>query len=130
MILIHMFIAMYIIFSIHPCRWDCTHEQTAFESYTKVAKESHHGFEVSIAGLLIDEKWPFVGSSPDGIIKCMCCGKVALEIKCPFASKMAYKKETKRTFVCHRRMDNGPSREITHTTIRYKCKLTSASSPI
>lgn len=29
-------------------------------------------------------KWPHLGASPDGIVLCSCCGKGALEIKCPY----------------------------------------------
>ena len=98
MILIHVLIAVHIIFCIHACRWGCTHEQNAIEAYTKVAKESHEGFEVSVAGLFIDEKWPFVGASPDAIITCKCCGKGVLEIKCPFCFKDGLPEEDQHNF--------------------------------
>jgi hypothetical protein len=35
-------------------------------------------------GFAINSQHPFLGATPDGIISCDCCGKGALEIKCPF----------------------------------------------
>ena len=44
----------------------------------------HQDFTLRKAGLYISKEKPFLGASPDGIISCSCCGKGALEIKCPF----------------------------------------------
>ena len=41
------------------------------------------------SGLVINCQWPYMGASPDGIIKCKCHGKGVLEIKCPFCHKVA-----------------------------------------
>lgn len=32
----------------------------------------------------VDSDYPFLGASPDGVIKCKCCGEGLLEIKCSF----------------------------------------------
>ena len=44
----------------------------------------HQDFTLTKAGLYISKEKPFLGACPDGIISCSCCGKGALEIKCPF----------------------------------------------
>ena len=44
----------------------------------------HQDFTLRKVGLYISKEKPFLGASPDGIISCSCCGKGALEIKCPF----------------------------------------------
>ena len=48
-------------------------------------KHIHEGFEASTTGLHINEKFPFLGASPDGLTKCSCCTEKLglLEIKCP-----------------------------------------------
>ena len=34
--------------------------------------------------MYINPKWPFIGASPDGIVKCDCCAEGVVEIKCPY----------------------------------------------
>jgi len=41
-------------------------------------------YGVTECGLFINTQCPFIGTSPDEIIKCTCHGKGILEIKCPF----------------------------------------------
>ena len=45
----------------------------------------HVNFEVVEVGLYINSDTPYIGASPDGIVKCDCHEPRALEIKCPFA---------------------------------------------
>lgn len=35
-------------------------------------------------GLHVDELYPFLGVSPDGLISCKCCGEGLIEIKCSY----------------------------------------------
>ena len=60
-------------------------EEIAFECYVEQMKHIHEGFEASTTGLHINEKFPFLGASPDGLTKCSCCTEKLglLEIKCP-----------------------------------------------
>ena len=44
----------------------------------------HHECEVTKSGLVICEDRPFLGVSPDGCVKCKCCGRGLVEIKCPY----------------------------------------------
>ena len=69
--------------------WDCQHEQKARDIYNKVVKGHHEDFSVTDSSLVVNCQWPYMGASPDGIIKCKCYGKGVLEIKCPFCHKEA-----------------------------------------
>ena len=51
------------------------------------AKESHSGLKIIKAGLFIDPERPYIAATPDGIIECDCCGRGALEVKCPYNYK-------------------------------------------
>ena len=71
-------------FATEATQWGCTHEPAAREQNIKVRQESHAGVSVVKTGLVINPEWPHLGASPDGIVHCSCCGKGALEIKCPY----------------------------------------------
>ena len=49
--------------------------------------KEHPGFSVCKSGLVIHPLYPHMGASPDGLIKCRCCGPGVLEVKCPFSCK-------------------------------------------
>ena len=51
-----------------------------FESY----KQHHRQAEIKMCGLFIDNKAPYLGASPDALVKCKCCGQGLLEVKCSF----------------------------------------------
>ena len=36
---------------------------------------------------MIHPSYPFMGSSPDSFVKCECCGKGVIEVKCPYSCK-------------------------------------------
>ena len=57
------------------------------EDYKQAALKHHQGLTVEEAGLFVHPDMPFIGASPDRIITCECCGKGALEVKCPFCAK-------------------------------------------
>ncbi len=44
-------------------------------------------FSLCKSGLVNNCDYPFFGASPDGIIKCRCCGDGVLEIKCPYSCR-------------------------------------------
>ena len=64
-------------------------EEIAFECYVEQMKHTHEGFEASNTGLHINEKFPFLRASPDGLTICSCCTEKLglLEIKCPKSCK-------------------------------------------
>lgn len=50
-------------------------------------RASHDNLVVRQCGLFIIEGHPYMGTSPDGLVKCDCCPERVLEIKCPESMK-------------------------------------------
>ncbi|KAK7495255.1 hypothetical protein BaRGS_00013437, partial [Batillaria attramentaria] len=71
-----------------PRHWGITQEETARHQYTAVMAESHVGFCAEKCGLFVNPEFPYIGASPDGLVKCTCCGSGCLEVKCPFKHKL------------------------------------------
>ncbi|CAC5355674.1 unnamed protein product [Mytilus coruscus] len=46
-------------------------------------QRKHQDLKVEETGLYIDTKKGYLGSSPDGMVECSCCGSGVLEVKCP-----------------------------------------------
>ena len=72
------------VFTSKQTEWGKKHETIARERYLKVARVKHQNLQLSENGLYINPKWPFIGASPDGIVKCDCCAEGVVEIKCPY----------------------------------------------
>ncbi len=49
----------------------------------------HAEFEIKPCGFFVDSNNSYIGATPDGLIKCKCCGTGVLEIKCPYCAKEA-----------------------------------------
>lgn len=64
--------------------WGENMEETARQAYTAFMARSHQDFCISSCGLVVRPSEPHLGSSPDGIARCTCCGKGMVEIKCPY----------------------------------------------
>ena len=64
-----------------------SHEKPAISNYFKHMQPFHTDFEVKQCGWFLNEKYPCFGASPDGLIKCKCCGDGCLEIKCPSSAQ-------------------------------------------
>jgi len=65
-------------------RWGRSHERAALLTYENFSKKKHEQFNVKNSGLHVNSKYPHLGSSPDGMVSCKCCGLGLVEIKCPF----------------------------------------------
>ena len=48
---------------------------------------NHLNLTINEKGLVIHPEYPHFGASPDGYVKCYCCGCGVIEIKCPFSCK-------------------------------------------
>jgi hypothetical protein len=48
--------------------------------------DGHTDIEICESGLHLDPRYGYLGASPDLIVKCSCCGKGVVEIKCPLTS--------------------------------------------
>ena len=56
--------------------------------YFSIMHENHKHFSVSQSGLVLHPDFPYLGASPDGIVKCdCCCSSGVLEIKGSFRCK-------------------------------------------
>ncbi len=64
--------------------WGKSMEETARQAYTDLMVKNHQDFSVSSCGLVVRPSEPHLGSSPDSIVRCTCCGKGLVEIKCPY----------------------------------------------
>ena len=62
-------------------------EPKAFKQFHEDMEVKHTNFTVENTGLHVNEKFPYIGASPDGLTNCDCHGKGVLEIKCPFTFK-------------------------------------------
>ncbi len=68
-------------FKTAATKWGCDHERVAQEKYIQLSQHSHDEFNFQEAGLFLSTKYPFVGASPDGLVKCLCCSNGICEIK-------------------------------------------------
>ena len=86
-------------FQSQATAWGCTHEETACKAYVAQMVKEHPGFSVCKSGLVIHPLYPHMGASPDGLIKCGCCGPGVLEVKCSFSCKdKSFMEATAETF--------------------------------
>ena len=53
--------------------------------YLIISFPNHDHLAVGDSRIVINPQLPYMGSSPDGVIKCKCCGKEVLDIKCPYS---------------------------------------------
>ena len=92
-------------FQSQATAWGCTHEETARKAYVAQMVKEHPGFSVCKSGLVIHPLYPHMGASPDGLIKCRCCGPGVLKVKCPFSCKdKSFMEATAETFFLNRQM--------------------------
>ena len=75
------------IFSTPSLSFGTLNEPIARQQYFEKYKLDHKKAEIKMCGLFIDPNFPFLGASPDGLIKCKCCGEGLVEIKCSFVHK-------------------------------------------
>ena len=74
-------------FTSEATEWGLKHEKTALEAYYSDMKKKHSNFKVEASGLVLHPDYPHLGASPDGVVRCDCCGLGVLEIKCPFSCR-------------------------------------------
>ncbi|XP_077561085.1 uncharacterized protein LOC144175895 [Haemaphysalis longicornis] len=74
-------------FSSRATEWVHSKEDVARRQFVSTVSSSHINFECTASGLHICSEYPFLAASFDGVITCECCGKGALEIKCPYTAQ-------------------------------------------
>uniref|UniRef100_A0A3P9DHM0 YqaJ viral recombinase domain-containing protein n=1 Tax=Maylandia zebra TaxID=106582 RepID=A0A3P9DHM0_9CICH len=65
-------------------KWGRDSENTTREWYTSQRKVRHKELKVDKCGFIINPSFPELGATPDALVKCECCGKGCVEIKCPY----------------------------------------------
>ena len=65
--------------------WGLKNEAKARQEYLAFASSEHSSLSVKTTGLHIDQSFPYLGASPDGLVACDCCGEGLLEVKCPYS---------------------------------------------
>ena len=68
--------------------WGITNEPTACKAYVDKMQALHDEFRYERAGLFINPAFPHLGTSPDGLVSCKCCGEGLVEIKCPYMHRL------------------------------------------
>ena len=68
-------------------QWGHEKEITASDLYGKKISKKHNEVNLVESGLIINQKWPFLGASPDRIRRCKCHGKTLVECKSLFAKR-------------------------------------------
>ena len=86
-IFVPRFVDIILILAGKFLSWDKNNEDVAHKRYIKKKKGKHKSFSFTTSGLYISAAYPFLGTTPDGILSCQCCGFGVLEIKCPLSSR-------------------------------------------
>ena len=63
------------------------HFQYALQAYKVQMLTSHEELIVTSTGFFISIEYPFLGASPDAIVKCNCCGLGVVEVKGPLCAQ-------------------------------------------
>ena len=72
-------------FSSEATDYGSKNEKIARDVLTEYLSNIHENVSVTDSGLFRSVVYPFLGASPDGILKCSCCETIfVIEIKCPF----------------------------------------------
>jgi len=68
-------------------KWGIEKEDIARREYIAKMSSMHQGFQCTLAGLVVNPQYPFLGASSDALIECSCCGQGIVEIKCPYSGQ-------------------------------------------
>ena len=70
---------------IPALKYGRTMEVNALNSFFEAIKGEHQELKFKECGLFLDSMYPFIGASPDSMMTCKCCGRVSIEVKCPYS---------------------------------------------
>ena len=72
-------------FTSEATAYGCKNESAAREYLTVYLANEHENLVVTDCGLYRSTVFPYLGATPDGLVKCSCCPHdYIIEIKCPF----------------------------------------------
>ena len=99
----------------------CDHEKQAIETYRVIQLKHHQNFYERKSRFVISMKYSHLGTTPDSILSCDCCGTGTLEVKCPFCIRNKHISESldKKTSV---EMQNGALRLKREHPHFYQCQ--------
>ena len=72
-------------YSLPATEYGKTMEKVALAQYSLKHDNEHTNSEISKCGFFISKEYPFIGSTPDGLLKCSCYGEGIIEVKCSYA---------------------------------------------
>ena len=84
--------------------------ELARKDFATLFKASHSNVKVKETGMWVSQQCPIIATSPDGIVKCDCCGVGALEIKCPYSDSILIVEE-------YARKDTSEFFKVQHKTV-------------
>ena len=87
-------------------RWGVRNEKNAKAAYCK-KMSAHVNFSMRDFEFVIHSGYPEIGASPDGIIRCDCCGEGSLEVKCPLSVRAEDLLNMKEGATCLTKDENG-----------------------
>ena len=58
-------------------------ESIAANHFLEIFKKHHKQVSLTECGLFLEQKYPYIGASPDRVVSCKCHARACLEIKCP-----------------------------------------------
>ncbi|CAG2220106.1 unnamed protein product [Mytilus edulis] len=82
--LVKNFLGTSISFRSDATEFGIKMEKVAKTQYFDRFKTQHKKSSFKDCGLFVSKASPFLGASPDGVVKCKCCGTRLVEIKCTF----------------------------------------------
>ena len=72
---------------IDAIKYGKEHEDDARQAFASIEVSKHVNGKLALSGLVVSKSHPFLGASPDNVLTCKCCGKMAVEYKCPYLLK-------------------------------------------
>ena len=82
-----------------PLKYGRDMETDARNAFEFEIRKFHKNVVISQCGLYLLKEKPYIGGSPDGIMKCDCCGFWCIEIKCPFSINFTSPQEGKLKYL-------------------------------
>lgn len=76
-----------------PLQHGKMYEPVARQLYRNKYRKLHIASKITECGLVVNSQCPELGASPDGLVKCKCCGEGLLEIKCSYKYRFVTPKE-------------------------------------
>ena len=74
-------------FSAESTKWGCQHEKLVLDAYRVMKENQHLNFHMVDCGFFTSTDYPFVGTSPEFLISCDCCGEGCVEVECPYCKR-------------------------------------------